>query len=63
MREAGAQVDYKSLWFGDEYGKWDADMIYGCVCDEGFEGMDCSELSCPAGDDPITTGKDEVQIL
>jgi len=54
MREAGAQLDYKSLWHDDEYGKWDADMIYGCVCDEGFEGMDCSERTCPLGDDPIT---------
>jgi hypothetical protein len=21
---------------------WDSEMIYGCVCDEGYEGGDCS---------------------
>ena len=31
---------------------WDADRIYGCICDEGFEGYDCSLRKCPLGDDP-----------
>lgn len=33
---------------------WDADMIYGCVCDDGFEGGDCSRRRCATGDDPLT---------
>jgi len=31
---------------------WDFDKIYGCHCDEGFGGYDCSMKSCPFGDDP-----------
>ncbi|TMW63805.1 hypothetical protein Poli38472_002746 [Pythium oligandrum] len=33
---------------------WDSDMIYGCVCDDGYEGGDCSKRICPTGDDPLT---------
>jgi hypothetical protein len=37
-----------NLWSGDKYTK--------CVCDRGFAGADCSEMVCPFGDDPLTTG-------
>lgn len=33
---------------------WDADEIYGCVCDPGYYGPDCSQRYCPTGDDPLT---------
>ena len=33
---------------------WDADMMYGCVCDGGYFGPDCSLRDCPTGDDPLT---------
>lgn len=33
---------------------WDFDKIQGCVCDQGYEGFDCSLRSCPLGDDPRT---------
>merc|ERR1719486_1288139 len=26
---------------------WDAGMQYGCLCDIGFRGVDCSEIECP----------------
>ena len=43
---------------------WDANMIYGCACDVGYTGHDCSIRLCPTGDDPMTTGQvDEVQII
>lgn len=42
MREAAALIDGGSLQFEGVYDGWDADMIYGCVCDEGWEGYDCS---------------------
>lgn len=43
---------------------WDADKLYGCVCDVGFKGGDCSLRECPRGDDPLTTGQeDEVQVV
>lgn len=33
---------------------WDADKIYGCYCDMGYGGPDCSIQLCPNGDDPLT---------
>ena len=30
---------------------WDARMIYGCTCDVGFSGFDCSLRDCGRGDD------------
>lgn len=33
---------------------WDAEMMYGCVCDEGWYGPDCTLRACPTGDDPLT---------
>lgn len=37
------------------YDNWDADRIRGCICDEGWEGPDCSSQSCPKGLDPLAT--------
>lgn len=43
---------------------WDFNKIQGCICDEGFEGHDCSLRSCPRGDDPRTTAqRREVQTI
>ena len=43
---------------------WDAQRIYGCLCDPEYEGYDCSLLVCPHGDDPDTyTQRDEQQII
>lgn len=33
---------------------WDAEIMYGCNCDDGIFGPDCSLRSCPTGDDPLT---------
>lgn len=43
---------------------WDADRIHGCLCDPGYTGYDCSEKTCPTGDDPFTYNDHvEVQLL
>jgi hypothetical protein len=43
---------------------WDANMVQGCLCDDGYTGYDCSLFLCPFGDDPSTLGQvNEVQIL
>ncbi len=34
------------------YGLWDADSIFGCDCDAGYTGPDCSLRTCPYGIDP-----------
>lgn len=33
---------------------WDTDKIFGCLCDEGYRGYDCSQRTCATGDDPLT---------
>ncbi|KAJ8605581.1 hypothetical protein CTAYLR_000006 [Chrysophaeum taylorii] len=63
MREAATQQDFVSLWYADAYEEWDSDMVYGCACDAGWTGYDCSERECPRGDDPLTDGVDEVQLI
>ena len=42
--------------------RWDYASIYGCNCDLGYEGYDCSLRSCPTGDDPKTDGVTELQV-
>lgn len=42
---------------------WDGNRIYGCKCDSGFTGYDCSLKVCPKGDDPGTYDQNaEVQV-
>lgn len=42
MRDAASVIDGQSLIFEGVYEGWDADMIHGCLCDDGWEGYDCS---------------------
>ena len=51
------QFAYKSVW--------DADKIYGCVCDSPYTAtFNCGLRECPSGDDPLTINQiNEVQIL
>ena len=37
-----------------DYSLWDADKHQMCVCDAGFEGVDCALRTCPRGADPLT---------
>lgn len=65
LRDAGEENNGYSLVHDARYTDvWDADRIQGCVCDYGWEGYDCSQRSCPRGDDPLTQGQvDELQTL
>ncbi|KAH9187062.1 hypothetical protein AeNC1_010961 [Aphanomyces euteiches] len=64
MREAAQSQDDYNLFTTTTYSLWDADKIRGCKCDFGFTGYDCSQRTCPTGDDPLTTGQvPEVQQL
>ena len=38
---------------------WDAFKLQGCVCDEGYEGYDCSRKSCLTGANPRLYASDE----
>lgn len=35
------------------YSGFDATSAYGCKCDIGFRGADCSQRECPSGSDPM----------
>ena len=63
MRDYSSQSDIYEE--NKKYDKvWDADKIHGCVCDEGYEGYDCSLRICPKGDDPLTSGQsNEIQLI
>lgn len=40
---------------------WDAHRVFGCKCDEGYSGYDCSLRDCPRGND-VGTYEDSVEI-
>ena len=43
---------------------WDAKKQFGCWCDYGFRGPDCSLRQCPSNPDPINSepwGGDELK--
>ncbi|ETV93612.1 hypothetical protein, variant 2 [Aphanomyces invadans] len=64
MREAAVAVDDYNFFTQTTYALWDADKVRGCQCNHGFQGYDCSQRTCPSGDDPQTTGQlSEVQHL
>jgi len=43
---------------------WETEKMFGCVCDKGFSGYDCSIRTCPTGDDPLTASQlNEIQLL
>eukprot|EP00597_Dinobryon_sp_UTEXLB2267_P019348 CAMPEP_0201102778 /NCGR_PEP_ID=MMETSP0812-20130820/20288_1 /ASSEMBLY_ACC=CAM_ASM_000668 /TAXON_ID=98059 /ORGANISM="Dinobryon sp., Strain UTEXLB2267" /LENGTH=698 /DNA_ID=CAMNT_0047360485 /DNA_START=253 /DNA_END=2346 /DNA_ORIENTATION=- len=63
LREISQYKDYSTYLGYTSYFGWDADMIHGCLCDSGWEGVACEKRSCPKGDDPYTPGLDEMQLI
>ncbi|OQR97296.1 hypothetical protein ACHHYP_12208 [Achlya hypogyna] len=64
MRDAAQANDAINFFVATTYSLWDADKIFGCQCGAGYTGYDCSQRTCPVGDDPMTTGQlAEVQML
>ena len=55
MREAAKIKDDRNFFVATTYTLWDADKVYGCICDYGFTGHNCANRACPKGDDPMTT--------
>lgn len=59
-----AQFTIQTGTYSNYGNNWDYSMIYGCQCDVGFEGYDCSLRQCPRGDDPMTTNQmNEIQLI
>ena len=65
MKEAAAANDGHNLVTTTTYDAlWDAEKIYGCVCDWGWTGHTCGLRVCPLGDDPMTVSQvDEQQTV
>ncbi|CAM9812991.1 unnamed protein product, partial [Sphacelaria rigidula] len=63
MREAAVGFDGYRLTRVASYDAWDADMIYGCVCDDGYEGYDCSRRHCPQSDSGLTSGQQDESVV
>lgn len=67
IAEAASTQDDVNLFVTTTYSLWDADRSYGCVCDVGYTGYDCSLRTCVSGHDPLhdiaTTKYDEIQAF
>jgi hypothetical protein len=46
LREVALYQDYEAYNSSTVYDDWDADMIHGCVCDRGWEGVAGERKSC-----------------
>ena len=62
LREAGVYSDGFRSTTSVSYDRWDADKIFGCICDIGWTGHDCGSRECAYGNDPLISGRvNEVQ--
>jgi hypothetical protein len=48
---AGLNADFDYLISYDL--AWDSDLHFGCKCDVGYRGSDCSQVECPSSADPL----------
>merc|ERR1711988_1443873 len=48
-QEDASQVDPRKNYIG----AWDSGIHFGCKCDVGFRGDDCSLIECPSTTDPL----------
>ncbi|RYG40857.1 hypothetical protein EON68_03730, partial [archaeon] len=63
MRQAALGYDgFRLTQASTSYALWDADRVFGCVCDTGYAGADCSQRVCPTGDDPLTTAGQSAEV-
>ena len=53
LKDVGPHKDDLQFTETATYNLWDAERIFGCVCDYGYQGHDCSERTCAWGDDPL----------
>jgi hypothetical protein len=60
----GDRADYVYGALSNNPATWDKSSVYGCLCDDGWNGFDCSQQSCQQGDDPGTYDQsNEVQLI
>ena len=49
--------------YGLAYGGWEGSVLSACVCDNGFDGHDCSLVVCPHGDSPDSTNQQRFAVM
>lgn len=54
---SGNGICQSNLMFAEEggaryHGAWDSGLQFGCLCDSGYRGNDCSLQECPSDTDP-----------
>merc|ERR1711916_387080 len=60
----GEVADFTYGLIPNDPATWDYNRMFGCNCDDGWHGYDCSLRSCLTGDDPNSQGQlDEIQSL
>ena len=52
LQQAGLAYDGYTYNHTTTYSQWDANMFWGCKCDAGYTGADCSQAQCESGLDP-----------
>lgn len=53
-KEMGANDgEYLETYLTSYESAWDSGLIYGCKCDMGYRGPDCSLVECPSRQDPL----------
>lgn len=52
LKTAASEYDGWTLNHSTTYNLWDADMMFGCQCEPGYFGYDCSQKICDYGADP-----------
>jgi len=54
---------FRATSFIYNYSEWDSNSFYGCICDFGYTGYDCSLKTCLYGDDPLTPGGQQGNLV
>lgn len=64
LQTAATDYDGYALNRTTQYNAWDANRIFGCKCDYGYIGTDCSQKSCEYGiDSRLTEQTHEIATL
>jgi hypothetical protein len=67
LRDVTRYQTFNSYLNYKNYNNWDANKIFGCVCDHGWDGISCEKKSCPKGDNPLTLptygSSEEIQYI
>lgn len=65
LKTAASTYDGWSLNHTTTYNRWDKNLMFGCQCESGWVGYDCSQKVCDYGPDPrlSNTGKETVTFV